>query len=92
LWININKNAKHLFAFLRNFNFVNAIMKSLDDLNKEANAINLKIRKLLLNKNCFDEGIADKIAVVTTITTLREQLVKIQREIRERTFGENNFD
>ena len=65
-------------------------MKSLDDLNKEASTINLKIRKLLLNKNCFDEGIADKIAVVTTITTLREQLVKIQREIRERTFGENN--
>jgi len=90
LWINIKKRTKQLFAFLRNFNPASAIMESLDDLNKEASAINLKIRKLLLNKNCFDEGIADKIAVVTTITTLREQLVKIQREIREKTFGENN--
>jgi hypothetical protein len=92
MWINIKYKRNQLFAFLRNFNFVGAIMKSLDDLNNEASAINLKIRKLLLNKNCFDEGIADKIAVVTTITTLREQLVKIQREIRERTFGENNSD
>ncbi|MDB4904910.1 MAG: hypothetical protein JWQ63_4191 [Mucilaginibacter sp.] len=60
-------------------------MKSLEELNKEAGEINLKIRKLLLNKNCFEEGLAEKIAVVVTITTLREQLTKIHREIRVRT-------
>jgi hypothetical protein len=60
-------------------------MKSLEDLNKEASELNLEIRKLLLNKNSFDEGIVDKIAVVTKISTLRERIVKIQREIRERT-------
>lgn len=60
-------------------------MKSLEELNKEAGEINLKIRKLLLNKNCFEEGLEEKIAVVVTITTLREQLTKIQREIRVRT-------
>jgi len=60
-------------------------MKSLEDLNKEASELNLEIRKLLLNKNSFEEGIADKIAVVTKISTLRERIVKIQREIRERT-------
>jgi hypothetical protein len=59
-------------------------MKSLEELNKEAGEINLKIRKLLLNKNCFEEGLEEKIAVVVTITTLREQLTKIQREIRVR--------
>jgi hypothetical protein len=60
-------------------------MKSLEELDKKANEINLKIRKLLLNKNSFDEGLADKIAVVITITALREQLIKIQREIRIRS-------
>ena len=60
-------------------------MKSLEELNKEANDINLQIRKLLLNKNSFQEGLADKIAVVVTITTLREQLTKIYREIRMRS-------
>jgi hypothetical protein len=63
-------------------------MKSLDELNTEANAINLQIRRLILNKNCFNESLSEKIAVVTTITTLRDQLAKIQREIRERsTYG-----
>jgi hypothetical protein len=60
-------------------------MKSLEELNKEAGEINLKIRKLLLNKNCFEEGLEEKIAVVVTINTLREQLTKIQREIRVRS-------
>jgi hypothetical protein len=60
-------------------------MKSLEELNKEAGEINLKIRKLLLNKNCFEEGLEEKIAVVVTISTLREQLTKIQREIRVRS-------
>jgi len=60
-------------------------MKSLKDLNNEVDELNLEIRKLLLGKNPFREGIADKIAVVTTISTYRERIVKLQREIRLRT-------
>lgn len=59
-------------------------MRSLAELKKEAADINLQIRRLLLNNNSFGEGIADKLMVVASITTLREQLVKIQREIRVR--------
>ena len=59
-------------------------MRSLAELKKEADEIQLKIRKLLLGKNSFEEGIADKLTVIATITTLREQLVKIQKEIRLR--------
>ena len=59
-------------------------MRSLAELKKEADEIQLKIRKLFLGKNSFEEGIADKLTTIATITTLREQLVKIQREIRVR--------
>ncbi|HAL83026.1 MAG TPA: hypothetical protein DCO83_12975 [Mucilaginibacter sp.] len=60
-------------------------MKSLQELNNEAAAINLTIRKLVLNKHCFDEGLEEKIAVVVKITTLRETLARVQREIRIRS-------
>jgi len=63
-------------------------MRSLEALNTELSDLNLQIRKLLLNKNSFREGLSDKIAVVTTITTLRERIVKIQREIRQITDGD----
>ena len=43
-------------------------MKPLEELNREAADINLNIRKLMLNKNCFDEGLEEKIAVVVKIT------------------------
>jgi hypothetical protein len=59
-------------------------MRSLAELRKEADEIQLKIRKLFLGKNSFEEGIADKLTTIATITTLREQLVKIQKEIRVR--------
>ena len=59
-------------------------MRSLAELRKEADEIQLKIRKLFLGKNSFEEGIADKLTTIATITTLREQLVKIQKEIRIR--------
>lgn len=59
-------------------------MRSLAELQKEAGAIQLQIRKLLLSKNGFDEGIADKLTTIATITTLRETLVKIQIEVRTR--------
>jgi hypothetical protein len=60
------------------------IMRSLAELKKEAAEMQLKIRKLLLGRNSFDEGIADKLTTIATITTLREQLVKTQKEIRIR--------
>ena len=63
-------------------------MKSLEELNKEAAEINLNIRKLVLNKHCFDEGLEEKIAVVVKITALREQLARVQREIRIRSAGQ----
>ena len=56
----------------------------MEDLNNEVDQLNLEIRRLLLGKNTFKEGIADKIAVVTTISTYRERIVKLQREIRMR--------
>jgi len=59
-------------------------MRSLAELQKESSEINLQIRRLLLNNNSFDEGIADKLTVISTITALREKHVRIQREIRER--------
>lgn len=59
-------------------------MKSLVELNLEAAELQLKIRRLMLNGKSFDEGIEDKLTVIATITTLRAQLIKIQREIRER--------
>lgn len=59
-------------------------MRSLAELKNEADELQLKIRKLLLGKNSFEEGIADKLTTIATITTLREQLVIIQKEIRIR--------
>jgi hypothetical protein len=63
-------------------------MKSAETLTRELSELNLEIRKLLLNKNTFREGLSDKIAVVTTITVLRERIVKIQRELRLMTDGD----
>jgi hypothetical protein len=60
-------------------------MKPLAELNKEAGEIQLEIRRLLLNKYDINDGIADKLTVISTITTLRDRLMKVQREIRERT-------
>jgi len=59
-------------------------VRSLQDLNNEVDELNLEIRRLLLAKNPFKEGLTDKIAVVTAISTYRERIVKLQREIRMR--------
>ncbi|HVW13568.1 MAG TPA: hypothetical protein VHB54_07105 [Mucilaginibacter sp.] len=59
-------------------------MRSLADLKQEAADLNLQIRRLLLGKNTFEEGIADKLTVIAAITSLREKLVNVQREIRVR--------
>jgi hypothetical protein len=60
------------------------LMKSLAELREEAAVIQLQIRKLFLGKNAFEEGLTDKLTTVATITTLREKLLKIQKEIRVR--------
>lgn len=60
-------------------------MKSLEELNKEAGEINLQIRRLLLNSYSYDDGIAQQLTKINTITNLRAQLVAIEREIRLRT-------
>jgi hypothetical protein len=59
-------------------------MRSLEELQKASSEIQLHIRKLLLNNYSLDDGIADKLTVIATITTLRDQYTKIQREIRQR--------
>lgn len=60
-------------------------MRSLEELNKQASEIQLQIRKLVLAPHNLDEGIADKLTIIATITTLRTRLAILQREIRERT-------
>jgi hypothetical protein len=56
----------------------------LAELLNESSEIDLKIRRLLLNNYSLDDGISDKLTVIATITTLRDQHLKIQREIREK--------
>lgn len=63
------------------------MIRSLTDLNKEANDIQLQIRKLLLNDYSYDDAITDKLTVISTVTDLRNKLAVIQKEIRERTPG-----
>jgi len=60
-------------------------MRSLAELNKEASEIQLQIRRLLLHNYDINDGIADKLTVISTITTLRDKLAVIQREIRLRS-------
>jgi hypothetical protein len=60
-------------------------MKSLEDLNKQADFLQLQIRKLVLMPYRLDEGIADKLTAIATIAELRTRLATIQLEIRKRT-------
>jgi hypothetical protein len=60
-------------------------MRSLDELRKEAAEIQLKIRKLLLNNYSYDDGIADQLTKIATITDLRNRFIALEREIRLRT-------
>lgn len=60
-------------------------MRSLEELHKEAAEIQLKIRRLLLNNYSFEDGIADQLTKIATITDLRSKFIAIEREIRERS-------
>ena len=59
--------------------------KSLAELQKEADGIQLKIRKLLLNNYSYDDGIADQLTKIATIADLRKRFITLEREIRLRT-------
>jgi len=61
------------------------IMRSLDELRKEAADIQLKIRKLLLSNYSYDDGIADQLTKISTIADLRKTFIALEREIRIRT-------
>jgi hypothetical protein len=61
------------------------VMKSLEELNKEAGEINLQIRRILLNGYSYDDSIAHQLTKINTVTALRAQLVAIEREIRLRS-------
>ena len=59
-------------------------MRSLEELNREVSELNLQIRKLLLNNYNIDDGIADKLTIISTVSILRDKLVATQKEIRLR--------
>jgi hypothetical protein len=61
--------------------------KSLAELQKEADGIQLKIRRLLLNNYSYDDGIADQLTKIATIADLRKRFIALEREIRLRTEG-----
>lgn len=60
-------------------------MKSLAELQKEADGIQLKIRRLLLNSYSYDDGIADQLTKIGVIADLRKRFIALEREIRLRT-------
>lgn len=60
-------------------------MRSLEELHKEAAEIQLKIRRLLLNNYSFEDGIADQLTKIATITDLRKKFMTLEKEIRERS-------
>ena len=60
-------------------------MKSVAELQKEADDIQLKIRRLLLNNYSYDDGIADQLTKIATIADLRKRFVALEKEIRLRT-------
>jgi len=57
-------------------------------LQKEADEIQLTIRRLLLNNYSYDDGIFDQLTKISVITELRKKFVALDREIRLRTEGQ----
>jgi len=62
--------------------------KSLAELQKEADDIQLKIRRLLLNNYSYDDGIADQLTKIAVVADLRRKFIALEREIRLRSEGE----
>ena len=59
-------------------------MIPLDELEREAAELQLRIRRLVLNNFSFDDGIADQLTKIATITALRSRFVAVEKEIRMR--------
>jgi hypothetical protein len=59
-------------------------MKTLQKLKKESIAIQSEIKQLLLDNYRYDHALKDKLDVIEKVTSLRQNLSTIQREIRER--------
>jgi hypothetical protein len=59
-------------------------MKSIEKLKQESTDIQVEIRKLLLDNYRFDHAIKEKLDVIEKVTSLRQNLATIQREMRER--------
>lgn len=59
-------------------------MKTIQKLKQESTAIQSEIRKLLLDNYRYDHEIREKLNVIEKVSSLRQNLATIQREIRER--------
>ena len=60
-------------------------MKTLAELQNEASALQLKIRRLLLHNYSFDDGIADQLTKISVIADLRQKFIALEKEIRLRS-------
>lgn len=59
-------------------------MKSITVLQKQASKLQEDIRTLLLDNYRYDEELHTRLNIITKVSTLREELANIQRQIRER--------
>ena len=59
-------------------------MKSIQALKEESADIQSEIKKLILENYSYDHAIREKLEVIGKITSLRNNLAVIQREMRER--------
>jgi hypothetical protein len=59
-------------------------MKTLQALKKESTDIQVEIRRLLLDNYRYDHEIKDQLNVIDKVTSLRQNLALVQREMRER--------
>ena len=59
-------------------------MKSITVLRKQADRLQEDIRTLLLDHYRYDEELDTRLHIITKVSTLREELATIQRQIRER--------
>ena len=60
------------------------IMKRLSVLRQESEDLQSKIRRLLLESYSYDNGLTKQLNVIAAVTKLRQKLLTLQREMRER--------
>ena len=59
-------------------------MKSISVLRKKATKIQEDIKTLLLDNYRYDESLNARLSVLSKVSNLREELARLQRELRER--------